>query len=245
MDRARGIAGFGVAWATAAPISFLKVYGGSESEDHLLGGAVRVVEGVPHLQSVEVAGFDVLDQSVDEVELGFGHLLLVLGFELEEPGQTRFVRKANGAAHLGQLEVEDLGTGPECLEGIVGSECGKKGQTRHELRVLLLRRPDEVGHPVDHLARALVGDLVDRPLRALSLAHGLAGDDQAVLLERLDDRVERAVVEPDALLLRTGAQGLRDFVGVHGPLVEGHQHGECKRVRSGATWHLSRILYSE
>ena len=84
------------------------------------------------------------------------------------------------------------------------------------LRVLLFRHPDQLGHPVDHLPRALVGDLVDGALRALAFPDRLPGGDEAPLLQRLDHGVERAVVEADAVLLGPGAQGLRHLVGVHG-----------------------------
>ena len=55
--------------------------------------------------------------------------------------------------------------------------------------------------------RAVVGDLVDGALGALALPHGAGRLDEALLLERLDHGVERAVIETDALLLGPLAAG--------------------------------------
>ena len=60
---------------------------------------------------------------------------------------------------------------------------------------------------------------------------------EAVLLQRLDDGVQRAVVELDALLLAAGAQGRGDLVGMHRPLGQAAEHGQRERVGHSASGH--------
>ncbi len=131
-----------------------------------------------------------------------------------------------------------------------GIERRNERQAGHERRILLGRRADELGHPVGHLDRAVVGDLVDGPLGPLALPHRAGRLDEALLLERLHHGVERPVVEAHALLLGPAAQRLRHLVGVHGLLVQADQHRQGQGVRTGPSRHaghntLFRVICKE
>jgi hypothetical protein len=61
--------------------------------------------------------------------------------------------------------------------------------------------------------------------------------DQAVLLERFDHGVERAIVELDALVFAALAQRGRHLVGVHGALKHARQHRQRQRIAHLALGH--------
>src|SRR5665213_2376602 len=76
-----------------------------------------------------------------------------------------------------------------------------------------------------------LAELISVPVREFTsleagLSRGFAGPDQAVLLQRLDDRVQRPVVELDALFLAPAAQRRRDLVRVHRPLDQTCEDGK-------------------
>ena len=149
------------------------------------------------------------------------------------------------AFHLRELHLELRHALFEHVDRDVGREDGQQRQRGLELEVLLGRPRDEVGEPVVQLARAGVGDLVDRAFGAPALTHGLARTDEAALLEQLDHAVERAVVEPDALVLGARAEGLRDLVRVHRSLVQAGEHGQSQGIGSGGSRHPDRMLVTE
>ena len=84
---------------------------------------------------------------------------------------------------------------------VVRRQGAEKRQGRHELGELLDRDGNQLSEPLVQLANPVVSQPVDGPLRAPAVAHGLLRPDEAAALERLDHRVQRPVVEPDALLL--------------------------------------------
>src|SRR5580704_16393472 len=212
VGRARGCQGSGPRGATRGPGSCIRV--GDEAEVHLLGIEAFGVEHAPHVEPFERAGGHLVDEAVDELQLRGELLLLVLRLQLEETGQPGLARRLHGAADADHLHLQGVGPGPQRREGVVGIEGRDEREAGHEGRVLLGRDADELGEPVIHLPRPVVGDLVHGALRALSLPHGAGGLDEALLLEHLDDRVERAVIEADALLFGPLAQGLGHLVGV-------------------------------
>ena len=99
-----------------------------------------------------------------------------------------------------------------------------------ELRELLGRPPQQLRHPVLELGPAVVGDAVDGALRAPTLPDHLLLLDQTPLEQRLDDAVERAVVQADTRVLPSGTHGGGHLVRVHGALGQAGQHGEGERV---------------
>src|SRR5665213_2376603 len=78
-------------------------------------------------------------------------------------------------------------------------------EPRLQRRELTDRYRYQLREPVLALDRTCVGDLIHGALGSASLSRGFAGPDQAVLLQRLDDRVQRPVVELDALFLAPAA----------------------------------------
>src|SRR6185437_4320055 len=161
-----------------------------------------VVEPLPQVETFEGTVLDVVDEAVDEAELGGQLPLFVLDLELEQAGQSGAPGGLDAPSQAGQLEPDGVGPVPEGLQGVVGVEGGDERQAGHELGVLLDRHAYEVGEPVDHLAGAVVGDLVDRSLGPPAVPDGPGGLDQAALLQGLHHGVEGSVVQADALLLR-------------------------------------------
>src|ERR1700722_19659803 len=236
---ARGRIGPGSRGATRGSGSLL-VRGG-EGEVHLLGIEVLGLEEAPQFEALQRAFLHLLDERPDERELGAERALLVLGLELEDPGQAGVAGGLHGAAHGHELHGQALGAVAERGEGVVGIERGQEGEAGLEGGVLLVRGADELGEPVRHFDGALVGDLVDRPLGPLALPHGAGGLDEALLLQRLDDGVEGAVIETDTLFLGPGPQCLRHLVGMHGLLVQTDQDGQGQRIGTGPSRHRRSV----
>ena len=134
----------------------------------------------------------------------------------------------------GDLDLQGVAPLLEGGERLLRRQGGKQAEGGLELQVLLDRGRHQLGQPVGHLPQAGVGDLVDGPLGPPAGPHRLPGVDQLALLEGLHHAVQRAVVEPDALVLGPGPEGLRHLVGVHRPLLEAGQHGQGQRVGPGA-----------
>ncbi len=121
-----------------------------------------------------------------------------------------------------------------------GGRHGKQREPGLELRELLGGRREHLAQPVDQLDAAGVEQLVDRPLGAPALALGLLRLDQPRALERLHDRVERAVVELDALVLAALAHGRRHLVRMHRALLQAGEHRKGEGIGSLRLRH--RIL---
>src|SRR5262249_934575 len=72
--------------------------------------------------------------------------------------------------------------------------------------------------------------------------------DQPVLVQRVDDRVQRAVVELDALLLAALLQRRGDLVRVHRALDQAAEHGQRQGIGHAPPCHIippGRLLYVE
>src|SRR5450755_1576075 len=73
---------------------------------------------------------------------------------------------------------------------ILGWQHWDERETCLEPRVFFDRRADELAKPVDELHAASVGQAVDGALGASARTLGLLCDDESVLLQCLDDRIE-------------------------------------------------------
>jgi hypothetical protein len=138
----------------------------------------------------------------------------------EEPGNALLCRRSHGGAHLLDLLFETARSLPEQRNRLAGREGRQEGEPGCELRELLRRDAQELAQPVEELHPPLVGQPVDRPLRTPALADRLERFDQCLPLQSLHHRVERAVSEPDRLVLGPLAHHGDHLIGVHRPLVK-------------------------
>src|SRR5450755_1263452 len=113
---------------------------------------------------------------------------------------------------------------------ILGRQHWNEREPRLEPCVFFDWRADELAKPVDELHAASVGQAVDGAFGASPRTLDLLRDDEPVLLQRLDNRIERAVVELDALVLASLAHRGCHLVGMHRVLRETCQHYQRERI---------------
>ena len=217
----------------------LSQVGDGIGEDLLDGDALgaELVHPPPGLGAVEAARPDVVGERRDEVELGGEHVPAVPALDQEELGEPGLRRLGEHRVERPQLDPQPLGAFLQQPGDLVRREPGHEGQPGLERREVPHRRRQQLGQPVLELLDAGLGDRVHRALGALALAGGLLRGDQTVLLQRLDDGVQGAVVELDALLLAAGAQRRGDLVGMHRSLGQAAEDGQRERVRHSASGH--------
>ncbi len=133
-------------------------------------------------------------------------------------------------APLGDLHLQVVAPLREERGCVLGRQHWNEREPRLEPRVFFDRRADELAKPVDELHAAGVSQAVDGALGASARALGLLRDDEPVLLQRLDNRIKRAVVELDALVLAPLAHRGRHLVGVHRVLRETRQHHQREQI---------------
>src|SRR5271170_5637213 len=95
VGRSRGWTDPGSRGSTRGPDSL----GGVDLEDHPLQRIFPIgMEGLPHVESFEIPGLHVLDESGDELEFGLDQLFLEFGLDHEEPRQSGPARGDEGGA---------------------------------------------------------------------------------------------------------------------------------------------------
>jgi len=167
--------------------------------------------------------------------LGAEHGLPVVHLDHEDLRQV--LRLTEHRGERAQLHPESLGAFVEQPGHLVGRQPRHQREPGLERGEVAHRGAEQLGQPVLELGDPGLGDLVDRALGPAAGAAGLTRPDQAVLLQRLDHRVERAVVELDAELLAPAAQRGGDLVRVHRALVQAAQHRQSQRVGHPSTGH--------
>ena len=91
----------------------------------------------------------------------------------------------------------------------------------HERRRRFALGPgQQLAQPIEHLAQAVVGQPIGRPLGPASFAAGADRLDQATLGQPLDGVVERAAAEVEKVILMALADEPLHFVGVQRTFAE-------------------------
>ncbi len=155
----------------------------------------------------------------------------------EDRRQAHGRRPVHAGTQRAEVPLERRLPQPEEPDDVVGTEQRQERERRLELGELLGRGAHQVGEPVDGLGGPGVGEPVDGSRGPIAVALGGRGLDQAVLHQRVDDRVERAEVELHRLVLAALAQGHRHLVRVHRPLPEQREHGEGQGVAARPCGH--------
>ncbi len=199
----------------------------------------QVVEGRPRGDARQLTGPDVVDELLDEPELRLEHRDAQQSLDEEHVRDALLAGDVDGRAFGAELDREAPGSLLQQAGHLAGAQAAHQRQGGFERGELPGRHGQQLAEPVLELGVAGGGDRVDGALRTAAVADRLLRLDEAVLLERVDHGVERAVVELDALLLAPGAQGRGDLVRVHRPLGQAAEDGQRERVVDPATCHRS------
>src|SRR5215217_4190933 len=184
----------------------------------------------------------IVGNRADPLQLGLERGALVLGLEQEESGQALRSGTAKLGVDPGHLVLERGHPRLELAQRVLGLQQGQQGDRSRELGELPRGCGQDLVHPLPKRPAALVGQLVDGPLRPLLLSHRLPGCDQTETPQTVDRLVDaRPLAHVDDLVLAALLDELLHPVGVHRRLVQETQHRQAQGRTSAASFHSHNV----
>src|SRR5262249_38567746 len=156
--------------------------------------------GIPFRRSLQRSVLDLADELANPRQFRLPEDHAVLDLDEKEPEHALLYAGVQRAPRLVDLLLEEVLAFLEERDRLARRKVGDERPPGRELRILLHRLAQQLAKPAEELGAARLRQRVEGPLRTPAVAQRLLRYDQLLPLERLDHRVERAVVELDALL---------------------------------------------